>query len=137
MSNLKERIDHIESEKEWLENRISDIFSTYCQVYDINEVHGVDSWEIWGDKIEIFQNVSCRGCYDVWKRSLPLEYLYSDDYRSLIERDLQNQQREEEEEKERERILKAQRREEKTQLREEKDRAEYERLKQKFEGDGS
>lgn len=137
MSNLKERIDYIESEKEWLENRVSSIFSKYCQVYGINEAHGVDSWEIWGDKLEIIQNVSCRGCYDVWKRSLPAEYLYSDDYNSLIERDFQNQQREEEEEKERERVLKAQRREEKAQQREEKDIAEYERLKQKFEGDGS
>lgn len=137
MSNLKERIDHIESEKEWLENRVSSIFSKYCQVYGIDEVYGVDSWEIWGDKLEIVQNVSCRGCYDVWKRSLPVEYLYSDDYESLIERDFQNQQKEEEEEKDRERALKAQRREEKAQRREEKDRAEYERLKQKFEGDVS
>lgn len=137
MSNLKERIDHIESENEWLENRVSSIFSKYCQVYSINEAYGVDSWEIWDDKIEIIQNVSCRGCYDVEKRSLPVEYLYSDDYESLIERDFQNEQKEKEQEKEREQALKAQRREEKAQLREEKDRAEYKRLKQKFEGDGS
>lgn len=137
MSKLKERIDHIESEKEWLENRVSSIFSKYCQVYGINEAYGVDSWEIWGDKIEIIQNVSCRGCYDVERRSLPVEYFYSDDYKSLIERDFQNQQKEKEKEKEREQVLRDRRREEKAQRREEKDIAEYERLKQKFEGDGS
>lgn len=137
MSNLKERIDNIESEKEWLDDRISDIFSKYCQVYDINESYGVDSWEIWGNKLEIIQNVSCRGCYDVEKRTLPLEYLYSDDYKNLIERDFQNLQREKEEEKEKERTLKDQRRKEKAQQREEKDRSEYERLKQKFEGEES
>lgn len=136
MSNLKKRIDYIESEKEWLDDRISEIFAKYRKIYGISG-NGVYDWELWGETLEINQDVSCRGCHDTWRHNLPSEYLYAEDYESLIRRDFQNEQREKEEEKEREQALKAERRKEKARQREEKDKTEYERLKAKFEGDGS
>jgi len=127
MSNLKERIDHIESEKEWLDDHISEIFAKYREIYGISG-NGVYDWELWSKTLVINQDVSCRGCHDTWRHDLPLEYLYSEDYESLIRRDFEKHQQEE-------KIRKDEEEEAREKAREERDKKDYERLKKKFEGD--
>lgn len=128
MTSIKERIDHIMKEQEWLENRMSSIFSSYCQIYGIREAYGVDSWEIWSDKLEIIQDTTCKGCYDCDRHNLPLKYLYSDDYESLIKQDFIEEQKRKEDEKQA-------KKKEQIRNREEKERETYQRLKAKFEGE--
>ncbi len=99
MSNLKERIEHIEREKEWLDGRVREIFTKYCEIYGIFLAHGIDSWEIWGNALDIRQDITCRGCYDTESHTLPVEYLYTEDYEPLIKRDFEKHQQEEKERK--------------------------------------
>ena len=87
MTNLKEKIDHIMEDYEWLDSRIREIFKRYCEIYNIKERYGIDSWEIGSKQLYITQDISCRGCYDVQNHSLPIECLYASNYGALIKRD--------------------------------------------------
>lgn len=95
MSNLKERIDHIESEKEWLDDRIGRIFVKYCEIYGIHLRYGVRDYELWYSSLDITQDTSCMGCSNSEQHKLPIEYLYAEDYESLIKKDLEKHQQEE------------------------------------------
>ncbi len=71
-------IDEALRSKDWLDERIANVFVDYCQVFKIHKAYGVDEWRIEGNELHIKQDTSCRGCYDYEWRRFPLEYLYLD-----------------------------------------------------------
>ena len=128
MTNIEERIDHFLTEQEWLNERIDRIFEMYCKIFDIHRAYGVESWEIYGNHLTIIQDTSCMGCYNNESHSLPIEYLYNENYEELMKRDYD------------EKLLKkkeAQKQEAERRAveREKNERATYERLRSKFEGE--
>ena len=75
------RINRVLILKEWLDSRVSETFSDYCQTFGIHRAYGVESYQIggWGtDRLRIVQDTSARGCHNTNDHDLPLDYLYLD-----------------------------------------------------------
>lgn len=73
---VKKRVERILAMKEWLDDRVSQVFHDYCGVFDIHPAYGVESFTVGNVNLQIVQDISCRGCYDTTRRTLLVEYLY-------------------------------------------------------------
>ena len=65
------------SAREWLDERVSDLFAVWCRLMGVHAAYGVHRWETWGDKLRIVQDTSCRGCFDTETRELELSWLWT------------------------------------------------------------
>ncbi len=65
--------------RETLDNRVSDVFDTYCQVTKTRRMGGVERWSVEGDQIFIVQDTSSRCGYDNEHHSLPASWLTIED----------------------------------------------------------
>ena len=75
------RVERILILKDWLDTRVSETFTDYCQVFGIHRAYGVESYQIggWGgDDLRIVQDTSARGCHNSQDHTLPADYLYLD-----------------------------------------------------------
>ena len=79
--HVKSRVARALVIKEWLDNRITEVFTDYCNTFGIHRAYGVESYDIgaWGsDDLRIVQDITRRGCYDTTVHNMPTEYLYLD-----------------------------------------------------------
>lgn len=74
----REVIDELLSGRDWLDERVSSVFSDYSEIFKIHKAYGVEEWNFDNTTLHIKQDTSCRGCYDTQSHQLPLEYLYLD-----------------------------------------------------------
>jgi hypothetical protein len=77
--HVENRIDRILVLKEWLDNRVAEVFTDYCNTFGIHRAYGVESYQIggWGgDDLRIVQDTSARGCHNSEYHALPVQYLY-------------------------------------------------------------
>ncbi|PTX52658.1 hypothetical protein IQ03_03885 [Gemmobacter caeni] len=64
------------SARDWVDERVSDLFSDWCRLMGVHAAYGVHRWETWGDKLRVIQDTSCRGCFDTETRELELCWLW-------------------------------------------------------------
>ncbi len=64
------------SARDWIDERVSDLFADWCRLMGVHAAYGVHSWQSWGDKLRIVQDTSCRGCFDTETRELELAWLW-------------------------------------------------------------
>jgi hypothetical protein len=73
-----ETIDMAMDAREWLDERVTDVFGDYCNAFGFHMAYGVESWSFNGSTLDIVQDISCRGCHDTASHSISSRYLYAE-----------------------------------------------------------
>lgn len=130
MSKIEQDIRRMQELQSEYEDHIHERLSQYIRLTGfIGNDFYIDSWEFNDDMIDIvFTQTGSYSFYESDSRSMPIEYLWDENW-------LENTKKVIERKKEEDRIVKEQEEVRKKKAQEKRDRAKFEELKKRFEGD--
>lgn len=62
--------------KDWLDDRVSEVFTDYCEIFGIQRAYGVENYHLNSSVLVITQDITSYSCHDTEDHILPIEYLY-------------------------------------------------------------
>lgn len=130
MNKIEQDIRKMQELQKEYEDHIYERLDQYIRLtgFDGNDFY-IDKWEFNGDTIDIeFTQHGYRGWYESASRTMPIEYLWDENW-------LENTKEIVERKKEEDRIVKEQEDDRKKKAQEKRDRAKFEELKKRFGGD--
>lgn len=79
----EEIFDFYEQLKEKIEDRVSEVFGLWCEIFNIHRAYGVSGWYIDGGSLFITQDVSACGCSNYRDRVLKARWLSIDNEEAI------------------------------------------------------